>query len=138
MSFLDRLRPWFLPIALLPVLLLADLYEPASNFSAFWLVIYGVWVGETNLRLNPRPDAAEDVQPWLPWNRLGAGEKLEYLLPAMLPVVLGALLTSLALLGDVTGLTFWLTLTVGLGMTGSGVWEFHHRWCRRWAALESE
>ncbi|RNJ63459.1 MAG: hypothetical protein EDM03_03350 [Porphyrobacter sp. IPPAS B-1204] len=137
MSILSRLKANLLLVGLLFGIALLDLMEPLDRMDGWLLIMYGISLASLDRHFNPNSPKAE-TGPWLPWNQMGAGDKLEYLLPAILFVVMGALLTSAALLGGATGFPFWLTLAGGLGITGFGAWEMRHRWHRRWAALESE
>jgi hypothetical protein len=137
-TVLNRFRPYFLLIAALPALAAVHLLGPIGWQGGVLLILYGSWIGDIHGRLNPRPDLPEDPQPWLPWNRLGAGEKLEYLLPTLLMIALGALGTTAILLAGGTGIKHWLTLACWLAFVAMGAWDLRRRWLRRWGALESE
>lgn len=138
MTFLNRFRPYFLFIAALPAVVLVYLFGPIDYRTAFLLILYGSVIGDIHGRLNPRPDAPHDAQPFLPWNRLGAGEKLEYLLPTVLVIVLGLLVTTGMLFAGGTGVRYWLTLAGGLGVIAMGLWDLRRRWLNRMGAVESD
>lgn len=138
MTFLNRFRPYFLLIAALPAVAAVHLLGPIDWRGGVLLILYGSWIGEIHGRINPRPDLPEDPQPWLPWNRLGAGEKLEYLLPTLLMIGLGVLLTTAIALAGGTGIKHWLTLAGGLVGIAAGAWELRRRWLGRWGAVDSE
>lgn len=137
-TFLNRFRPCFLFVAAAPAVVGIYLLGPIDYQVAFLLILYGSWIGEIHGRLNSRPDSSEDVHPWLPWKRLGAGEKLEYLLPTVITIGLGLLVTIGMLFVGGAGIKYWLTLAGGLCIIALGSWDLRRRWLNRWAFVESE
>ena len=136
----DRLRPWFMLIALLPAMLLVNYTAPLDTTAAILLLLYVITIGEINERLNPRSarENLDEVGPSLPWNRMGAGDKLEYFFPGMVFVAMGALLVSVVWMAGGEGFRYWISLATGLFASVAGLWELRRRWLRRWAALEVE
>ncbi|WP_143738397.1 hypothetical protein [Erythrobacter colymbi] len=140
MRFPDRLRPWFMLIALLPAMLVVNYTAPLDTTAAILLLLYGITIGEINERLYPRAarENLDKVGPSLPWNRMGAGDKLEYFLPGIAITAMGALMLSVVWMARGEGFRYWTILAAGLFVTAAGLWELRRRWHRRWAALEVE
>jgi hypothetical protein len=138
MNFLDRLRPWFYFVAAVPALVLVDVFGPIDWHYAFFLIIYGTLIGDIDRRLYPDRYRPDDIGPFAPWNRLGAGEKLEYLLPTVLWIVFGLLVTTGMLIAGGKGIRHWLQLAGGLGVIAMGSWDLRRRWLGRMGAVESD
>ena len=136
MNFLKVFRPYFLLIAALPAVVAVYLLGPIDWQGAALLILYGSWIGEIHGRLNPRSEQPEYPQPWLPWNRLGAGDKLEYLLPTVSMIALGVLVTTSIALAGGSGFKHWLTLACGFFIIASGAWDLRRRWLGRRAFEE--
>jgi hypothetical protein len=137
-GFLDRLRPWFYFVAAMPALVLVSAFGPIDGHDAFLLIIYGTLIGDIDRRVYPDRYRPDDIGPFGPWNHLGTGEKLEYLLPAVLVIVLGFLVTTGMLFAGGTGIRYWLTLAGGLGVIAMGSWGLRRRWLNRMGAVESD
>lgn len=133
--FLDRVRGLFLIVAVVPALVLVDALGPVGWENAYFLILYGVVIGDINRRLNPEPE--RQVGPILPWNRMGAGEKLEYFFPALLVLALGLLVLLIAWIMRSGSTGSWIMVGSGLAIIGLAAGIARERWHHRWAALEA-
>lgn len=133
---LDRLRPWFTLIAVVPALIVVDQLEPIGWMGGYFLILYGIGIGDIDRRLNPPPEPQKG--PWLPWNQMGVGDKLEYFFVELFLVPMALLVIIVTVLGSDRPLEEWPILTASLFMAGVGIWHAYSKWLNRWGAVESE
>ncbi|MFO6448509.1 hypothetical protein ACLBKU_15350 [Erythrobacter sp. NE805] len=137
MKFLNLLKSNVLLIGLMLGWVLLRVLEPLDRVEGWLCILYGMAIIDLDRRLNPAAEVP--VGPWLPWNRMGAGEKLEYFFPAIIAAALGLLVIVLAvMMMDRSLLVGGIMGAMGLVTMGGAAWSARTRWQRRWAALEGE
>lgn len=124
------LENWLRPsISLLIVVAggaLVLLLAPGNWWGGFMLFVAGMWAGQWEEQINPRPRPEEPL-PTPPWDDMDAAEKRAYALP---PLVYGAF--SILFLAGSFQFDFrafgWGLLAVGLYAGAAAIWSGRRRW----------
>jgi hypothetical protein len=136
-KFVDRLRPWFFLIALAFGFALIKILTPLDFHDGVGLIIYGAIVGAWNDQRNPSVEI-EDVGPLIPWDKMHAGDRLEYFFHPLSVTVLGLLFVAVSVLSFGSLAENWIGLLGGLVIVLGGLGTGYRKWIRRYGAVESE
>jgi hypothetical protein len=135
-SILNRLKRYFLLLAGVPGLAVIFWWCP-PKWTFVALFIYGQLICGIDLWLNPRSRNPRKGPP-IPWNRMDAGDRLEYFFPAICIAVPGALLFIIAALWSGSILDKWMPLAFGVSLMAMGAWLAFGNWRNRWGGAASE
>jgi hypothetical protein len=136
-KFVDRLRSWFFLIAFAFGFALIKILSPLDFHDGVGLIIYGAIVGAWSDQVNPSAEI-EDVGPLIPWDKMHAGDRLEYFFHPVSVTVLGLLFVAVSVLSFGSLAENWISLLGGLVIVLGGLGTGYRKWIRRYGAVESE